>query len=91
MRLGYLSKLNEEGMKKLKLTDIQHWNESVSAKVPCCVWFDDLLENKGDKFIDEHRPIFHTIKACTHKRNVKVLLTIRSDVYENINRIYHGL
>ena len=81
--LDILSKLNEEGMKILKLSDIQHWNGSVTANVPCCVWFDDLLENKSDNFIDEHRSIFQTIKACTHIGNVQVVLTIRSDVYEN--------
>ena len=81
--LEILSKLHGEGLKIMKLTNIQHWNESVSAKVPCCVWFDDLLENKSDNFIDEHRYMFQTIKACAHNGNVKVILTIRLDVYEN--------
>ena len=80
--LDILSKLHVDGLRIMKLTSIQLWNESVNASVPCCVWFDDLLENKSDNFIDQHRAMFQTIKACAQNGNVKVVLTIRSDIYD---------
>ena len=81
--LDILSTMNEAGMKILKLTDIRLWYECVNANEPCCVWFDDLLENRSDNYIVQNRSIFHTVKACAQKGKVKVIFTIRSDVYTN--------
>ena len=81
--LDILSTMNEKGIKILKLTDIKLWHECVNANEPCCVWFDDLLEDRSDNYIDKNRSIFHTIKACAQKGKVKVIFTIRSDVYAN--------
>ena len=81
--LDILSTINEAGTKILKLPDIKLWYECVNANEPCCVWFDDLLENRSDNYIDQNRSAFQTMKACTQNGKVKVIFTIRSDVYAN--------
>ena len=81
--LDILSTMNEAGMKILKFSDIKLWYECVNANEHFCVWFDDLLENRSDNYIDQNRSVFHTMKACAQKGKVKVIFTIRSDVYTN--------
>ena len=81
--LEILSTFVDNGMKVLKLTDIKLWNEAVNADEACCIWFDDLLDNVNDSFLDQNRSTFQTIKSCTQSGKVKIIMTMRSDVYNN--------
>ena len=85
--LEILSTFVDTGIKVMKLADIKLWNEVVNAEQPCCVWFDDLLDNVNDSFLDQNRSTFQTIKSCARSGNVKVILTIRSDVYNNLKSL----